>query len=291
MNHVNCLFAASETSSSSVSLGLYIYFTDYVSLIPELDSHGHKDVDVRVKNTLTLIAEISGPALPTNALERVDEVHAGTAVQAGITSAVVDVLMAVNSRVARVADALASAAGTPARTGRALAAAAKTVIQQAELGRGFRAVLALPLGRAVAVVVSLGVEALGRVAAGIGTAVVPVDLALVAGVAYRADALVRVDEVAALAAVLAGLRGALVDVELAVLARVAGRAGAVVVVDEVDAERVVLALAHAVVDVARAVLASEPAAALAPESFKVRMLNNLNNFDLSMYGYHTSCRR
>jgi hypothetical protein len=214
-----------------------------------------------------LVAEVAGPALPADALEGVDEVDAGAPVEAGIGPAVVDVLVAVHARVSRVADALASAAPAPARAGRPLAAAAEALVEEAQLGivgRLLRAVLPLPLGGTVAVVVRLRIEALGEIPAGVGTAVVAVDLALVARVADGADALVGVDEVTALAAVLAGLGGALVDVDLAVLAGVAGRAGAVVVVHQVDAEGVVLALTDAVVDVAGAVLPCEAASALAP---------------------------
>lgn len=127
-----------------------------------------------------------------------------------------------------------------------------------------RAVLALPLFRAVAVVVGLRVEARRRVAARIWTAVVPVDLALVAGEADRAHALVRVHQVATLAAVLARLGRALLDVDFAVLARIAGGAAAVVVVHQVNAERAVLTLADAVVDVLRAVLPGEAAPTSTP---------------------------
>lgn len=224
---------------------------------------------------LTLIAKIAGPTLSADTLEGIDEVDAGAPVEAGIDAAVVDVLVAVDPRVARIADTLAGAASAPSSARRPLVAAAEAVVEQTHLvivrGR-LGAILALPLGGAVTVVVGLSVEALGRVATGIGTAVVAIDLALEASIADRADALVGVDEVSAFAAVLAGLGGALVDVDFAVLARVARRTGAVVVVHEVDAERVVLALAHAVVDVARAILAREAAPAFAPATIMAQQL-------------------
>ena len=93
---------------------------------------------------------------------------------------------------------------------------------------------------------------------------IAVNFALAARKTNRTDALVSVNSVAALATVEAWLGGALVDVDLAVLASVASRAGAVIVVDQIDAQRVVLTLTDAVVDVARAVLAGETAATLAP---------------------------
>ena len=214
-----------------------------------------------------MITEITSPPFPADTLERIDEIDAGAAVQARIAPAVVDVLVAVHPCVARVADTLAIVTFTPATAWRTLGPAVQTIVRQAELRivcSGFRAVLALPVGRTVTVVIRLRVEALGVVAARIRTAMVAIDLALGASVSHGTDALVGVYEVTTLAAVLAGFRGALVDVDLAVLARVARRAGTVVVVDEVDAQRVVLALTHAVVDVARAVLPDEAAATLTP---------------------------
>lgn len=214
-----------------------------------------------------MVAEVPAPALPANALERIDQVDARAAVQAGIAAAVVDVLVAVRAGVARVADTSAAVAAAPAAARRALAAAAELLVRHAELeivrGR-LRTVLALPLFRAVAVVVGLRVEARRRVAARVRAAVVPVDLALVAGEADRAHALVRVHEITALAAVLARLGRALVDVDVAILARVAGGAAAVIVVHQVNAERAVLALVDAVVDVLRAVLPGEAASTSAP---------------------------
>lgn len=215
-----------------------------------------------------MVAEIAAPALPADALERVNQIDARTAVQAGIATAVVDVFVAVRAGVARIADASATAASTPAAARGTLAATADLlVVHHAELQavqRWLRAVLTLPLYRAVAVVLGLRVEARRRIVTGIRAAVIAIDLALVTGEAYRAHALVRVHEVAALAAVLARLGRALVDVDVAILAGIAGGAAAMVVVHEVDAERPVLALADAVVDVFRTVLAGEAAPTSAP---------------------------
>lgn len=216
---------------------------------------------------LTLVTKIPAPALSANALERVKQIDARAAVQAGVAAAVVDVLVAVHAGVARIADA--SAAATPALTTArgALAAAARlAVVQRAELrimrGR-LRAVSPLPLCRAVAIVVGLRVETRRGIAARVRAAVIAIDLALVAGEAHRAHALVGVHQIPAFAAVLARLGRALIDVDVAVLAGVAGGAAAVIVVHQVDAERAVLALADAVVDVLRAVLASKAAPASA----------------------------
>lgn len=141
--------------------------------------------------------------------------------------------MAVRAGVTRIADASAAAASTPTAARCALAAAADVLVHHAELQivqRRLRAVFALPLCRAVAIVLRLGVEARRRVVAGIRTAVIAIDLALVAGEAHRAHALVRVHQVAALTAVLARLGRALVDVDVAILAGIAGGAAAVIVV-------------------------------------------------------------
>lgn len=152
-----------------------------------------------------MVAQIAGPALAADALERVDQVHAGAAVQARIATAVVDVLVAMSARVAGVACALSvAAASASARAWSALAAAAQTVVQQTEHGivnGWFRAVFTLPVSGTVAVVVGLRVEALREILAGIWCAVIAIDFTLSAGVADRADALVCVDEIAALAAV------------------------------------------------------------------------------------------
>jgi len=215
-----------------------------------------------------LIAEIAAPALPADALERVDQIHARAAVQTGIAAAVVDVLVAMRAGIARIADTSAPAASTPSPTRRALAAAADlSVVHRAELQivqRRLRTVFTLPLRRAVAVVFGLRVEARCRVVAGIRAAVVAIDLALVAGEAYRTHAFVRVHQIAALATVLARFRRALVDVDVAILAGIASGAAAVIIVHQVDAERPVLALADAVVDVLGAVLAGEAASASTP---------------------------
>lgn len=176
--------------------------------------------------------------------------------------------MTVHPRVSRVTDASAPAAFPPTSARCTLAAAARFFVHDAKLrivrGR-LGAVLALPLFRAVTVVVRLGVEAGRGISTGVRAAVVPVDLALITGEADGADALVGVHQVPALASVLTGLRGALVDVHVAVLAGVSRGAAAVIVIDEVDAQRSVLALADAIVDVLCAVLACETASAATPE--------------------------
>lgn len=94
---------------------------------------------------------------------------------------------------------------------------------------------------------------------------IPIDLALVTGEPNWTDAFVRVHQVPALSAILAWLRGTLVDIDVAVFARITRGATAVVIVDQVDAQRSVLALAHAVIDVLRAVLPCETAPAATPE--------------------------
>lgn len=181
---------------------------------------------------LTLIAKITAPALSADALKGIDQVNARASVQTGITAAVVDVLVAVCAGVARIADASAAAAATPAATRRAFAAAAK-LFRHTELRvmrSGFGAVLALPLYRTVTVIVGLRVEAGRRITTGIRTAVIAIDLALVAGEAYGTYALVLVHQIATFAAVLARLRRALIDVDVAVFAGIAGGATAMIVV-------------------------------------------------------------
>lgn len=126
----------------------------------------------------------------------------------------------------------------------------------------------------MAVIVGLRVEARRRVSARVRTAVIAIDLALVTGVADRADALVRVYEIAALATVLTRLRGALVDVDVAVLAGIALRARTMIVVHEIDAQSAVMTLAHAVVYVLRAVLAREATSATASAIDKLTKLEN-----------------
>lgn len=216
-----------------------------------------------------LIAKVPVPTLPTDALEGIKQIDARAAVQAGIAPTVVDVLVAVHAGVTGIADASSAAASTFTAARGALAAAAVLLVaRHAELLRvmrgRIRTVLALPLYRAVTIIVGLRVEARRRVAARIRAAVIAIDLALVAGEAHGTHALVSVHQIPALAAILTRLGRALVDVDVAVLAGVAGGAAAVIVVHQVDAERAVLALADAVVDILRAVLAGEAAPASAP---------------------------
>lgn len=109
----------------------------------------------------------------------------------------------------------------------------------------------------MAVVIRLGAETRSGISAGIWTAMVSVDFALVSGVANWTDAFEGVDQIPALATVLARFRSAFVDVDVAVFPGKSRAAGAVVVIDEVNAESVMLTLAHAVVDVLRAVFTRE----------------------------------
>lgn len=109
-----------------------------------------------------MVTKIPAPALSANALERVKQINARAAVQAGIAAAVVDVLMAVHAGIARIADASAAATSALTAARSALATAARlTVVQRAELWimrDRLRAVSALPLCRAVTIVVGLCVE-------------------------------------------------------------------------------------------------------------------------------------
>lgn len=176
--------------------------------------------------------------------------------------------MAVQAGITGIADASAATASAfPAARGALAAAAVLLIVRHAELLRimrdRIRAVLALPLYRAMAIIVGLRVEARRRVAARIRTAVIAIDLALVASETHGAYALISVHQIPALSAVLAWLGRAFVDVDVAVLAGVAGGAAAVIVVHQIDAERSVLALANAIIDVLRAILAVEAAPASA----------------------------
>lgn len=92
---------------------------------------------------------------------------------------------------------------------------------------------------------------------------IAIDLALKAGEAHGTYALISVHQISALSAILARLGRAFVDVDVAVLAGVAGGAAAVIIVHQIDAERSVLALANAIIDVLRAILAGETAPASA----------------------------
>lgn len=218
---------------------------------------------------LTLIAKIPAPTFPTDALERIKQINACAAIQAGVAAAVVDVLVAVHASVTGIADASTAAASAFTATWGALAAAAVLlVVRHAELLRiirgRIRTVFALPLYRTVAIIVGLRVETWRRVAARIWAAVIAIDFALVAGEAHGTHALVSVYQIPALAAILARLGRAFVDVDVAVLAGVASGAAAVIVVYQINAERTMLALANAVIDILRAILASETAPASAP---------------------------
>jgi len=179
-----------------------------------------------------LIAKITAPTLSANALKGVDQVNARASVQTGIAAAIIDVLVAVCAGVARIADASAAAAATAATARRTFVAATK-LFRHAKLcivWNRVRAVLALPLHRTVTVIVSLRVEAGRRITTGIRTAVIAIDLALIASEAHGAYALVLVHHIATFATVLARLRCALIDVDVAVLARIAWGATAMIVV-------------------------------------------------------------
>lgn len=93
-----------------------------------------------------------------------------------------------------------------------------------------RAISTLPLCRAVAIVVSLRVETRRRIVAGIWAAMIAIDLTLVPGKAHWAHTFVSVHQIAAFAAVLARLGRTLVDVNVAILAGIARSAAAMVIV-------------------------------------------------------------
>lgn len=211
---------------------------------------------------LTLIAKVPAPTLSTSALEGIKHIDARAAIQTGIVTTVVNVLVAVHTSITGIADASTAAASAFSATWGALATTAILfVVCHAELLRvtrdRIRTVLALPLYRAMTIIVGLRVEARRRVAARIRTAMIAINLALVASEAHGAYALVSVHQIPALSTVLAWLGRALVDVDVAILARVAGGAAAMIVVHQVNAKRAVLTLTNAVIDVLRAILTSE----------------------------------
>lgn len=224
---------------------------------------------------LTLIAKVPAPTLSTGALEGIKHIDARAAIQTRIVTTVVNVLVAMHASITRIADASAAAASTFSATWCTFAAATVLlVVHYAELLRvmrdRIRTVLALPLYRAMAIIVGLRVEARRRVAAWIRTAVITIDLALVASKAHRTYALVSVHQISAFSAVLAWFGCALVNVHVAILAGIAGSAAAVIVVHQVNAKRAVLTLAHTVIDVLRAILTSEAAPASATVDNKKR---------------------
>lgn len=213
-----------------------------------------------------MVTKISTPALPTDALERVKQVNARTAVQAGIAAAIVDILMAMYAGVARIANASAATTSALTAAWSTFAAAARLLVVHTELriiqGR-LRAISALPLCWAVTVVVSLRIKTWCRIATRIRTAMIAIDFALVASEANRAHALVSVHQIAAIAAVLARLGRALIDINVTILAGVTGSAAAMIIIYQIDAERTVLALADAVIDILRAILPGKSAPASA----------------------------
>lgn len=216
-----------------------------------------------------MIAQISGPSLSTDTLERVNQIDTRATVQTRITPAIVDVLVTVHPCIPGVTNASATAASTPAAAWCALAAAPGLLVHHAELrimGGWLGTILPLPLFRTVAVVICLRIETRRGISARVRAAMILVDLALISGETDRTNALVRVHQVSAFAAVLTRLRGALVDVHVAILARIAGGAAAVIIVDQIDAQCPVLALADTIVDVLRAVLPRETAPAATSET-------------------------
>lgn len=91
-------------------------------------------------------------------MKGVHQVDASAAVQTGIAVTIVDVLVAMHASVTCVAGALAAAATTSTATRCAFATAAQLLVRHTEMGIvrcWFRAVLTLPLLRAVAVVIGL----------------------------------------------------------------------------------------------------------------------------------------
>lgn len=229
----------------------------------------HKLRTRTLKQSLTLIAQISGPSLSTDTLERVNQIDTRATVQTRITPAIVDVLVTMHPCIPGVTNASATAASASAAAWCPLTPAPGLLVHHAELrimGGWLGTILPLPLLRTVAVVICLRVETRRRISARVRAAMILVDLALVSGETDRTYALVSVHQISALATVLAGFRGALVDVHVAILARIACGAAAVIIVDQIDAQRPVLALADAIVDVLRAVLPRETAPAPTPET-------------------------
>ena len=143
-----------------------------------------------------MVTKISTPALSTDALERVKQINACAAVQAGISAAIVDVLMAMYASVARITDASAAAASALTAAWSTFAAAARLpIVQYTELriiqGR-LRAISTLPLCWTVTVIVGLRIETWCRIATWIRTAMIAIDFALVASEAHRTHAFVSV---------------------------------------------------------------------------------------------------
>lgn len=92
---------------------------------------------------------------------------------------------------------------------------------------------------------------------------IAIDLALIASEAHRTNAFISVHQIAAFAAVLARFGRALVDINVAIFAGVTRGTAAMVIIHQVNAKRAMLALTNAIVDILRAVLASEAAPASA----------------------------
>lgn len=185
-----------------------------------------------------MVTQISSPSLPTDALERVNQIDACSTIQARTSSAVVDILVAMHPGVTSIANTPSASTFASASTRRTFATTARFFIHNAKLwivSCWLGAVFPLPLFGTVTVVIRLRVEAGCGISAWIRTAVISVDLALESGETNWANALVRVHQVSTFSAVLTGFRGTFIDIHVAIFARISCGAAAMVVVDQVDA--------------------------------------------------------
>lgn len=174
-------------------------------------------------------AVLALPAVGTDALVAVEAVHASPSVHAWPMCTVINILVAIAPRVARITNAAESWCGTsrqaasvrPAEPGEGRTGVG-TAARRSVAGPGSRAVLPLEAIRTVTVVVVRAQVEAGRpVGAWIGVARVVVHLAAVAPVPYGADTAKSPLEGHAVAAVEAGSRSA--HVLVATVAFGAGR--------------------------------------------------------------------
>lgn len=224
------------------------------------------------------------PTVAADALVHADFVDARASVAARVTLTVVDVLVAVGSSEALLALAAELAPGlapaAPVRSAhirRNVTLSSRRAVRRHGDGAAVnhftcggatvvfevRAVLALVVLRAGAVVVCGQVEAGRSVLTRVGRAVIDIQLAEISRKARQTQALEAVDFVLTAAAVQARRARALVDVPLAVLAGEARRARATIAVHQVLASSPILALVLAVVYIDVAVLPRPTGDALA----------------------------
>lgn len=174
----------------------------------------------RVEIELALVAKITGPPFPADALKRIDQIHTGSSIHARSSATVINVLMAVKSCIPWITNTSSSTASASTTAWSSFTPASKTFISYSKLKvmcRLIGTILSLPLSWTVTVIVCLGVKTWSGVSAWIRVAMVSVNLTLVPGISNWTNTFIGVHQVSTFTSIPTRLRGTLVNINFTIL--------------------------------------------------------------------------